>query len=81
VLALLFLGSAMSLLYAFQIYPYDFWRIERAGFRSPRGQRIVLALVAMVVLVAGLWPDPLVRLSDAAAEALTRTTTIAAGRP
>ena len=41
-LTLLFLGSAMSLLYAFQIYQYDFWRTSRAGLRSPRGQQVVL---------------------------------------
>lgn len=70
-LVLLFLGSAMSLLYAFQIYQYDFWRSERPGIPSPRGQQLVLAMVAVVVLVAGLWPEPLLRLSDAAAAVLT----------
>jgi multicomponent Na+:H+ antiporter subunit D len=70
-LVLLFLGSAMSLLYAFQIYQYDFWRTERPGPRSPRGQQVVLAAIAVVVLGAGLWPEPLLRLSDAAAEVLT----------
>ncbi|MBX3030386.1 MAG: oxidoreductase [Chloroflexi bacterium] len=69
-LVLLFLGSAMSLLYAFQIYQYDFWRTERHGPRSHRSQLAVLGIVAAVVLVAGLWPEPLVYLSDAAARAV-----------
>ncbi|MFN8518900.1 MAG: proton-conducting transporter membrane subunit [Chloroflexota bacterium] len=71
VLVLLVLGSAMSLLYAFQIYQYDFWRTSRAGLRSPRGQQVVLVLLAIVVLAAGVWPEPLLRLSDEAASALT----------
>lgn len=81
VLLLLFLGSAMSLLYAFQIYQYDFWRTERPGLRSPRGQQLVLAIVAVVVLVAGLWPEPLLRLSDAAAAVLTTGAPSVAGVP
>jgi multicomponent Na+:H+ antiporter subunit D len=81
VLALLFLGSAMSLLYAFQVYQYDFWRTERAGLPSPRGQQVVLALVALVVLMAGLWPEPLLRLSDAAAAELVGAPTGVAVAP
>jgi multicomponent Na+:H+ antiporter subunit D len=81
VLALLFLGSAMSLLYAFQVYQYDFWRTERAGLPSPRGQQVVLALVALVVLMAGLWPEPLLRLSDAAAAVLVGAPTGVAVAP
>jgi multicomponent Na+:H+ antiporter subunit D len=70
-LVLLFLGSAMSLLYAFQIYQYDFWRTERRGPRSHRSQLAVLGIVGAVVLLAGLWPEPLVHLSDAAARAVS----------
>lgn len=81
VLVLLFLGSAMSLLYSFQIYQYDFWRTERIGGRSPRGQQVVLAVVAVVVLGAGLWPEPLLRLSDAAAGVLTTGVLRVAGLP
>ncbi len=80
-LVLLFLGSAMSLLYSFQIYQYDFWRTERKGSRSPRGQQVVLAVVAVVVLGAGLWPEPLLRLSDAAARVLTTGVPSVAGLP
>jgi multicomponent Na+:H+ antiporter subunit D len=80
-LVLLFLGSAMSLLYAFQIYQYDFWRTERVGRRSPRGQQVVLGVVAIVVLGAGLWPEPLLRLSDAAAGVLTTSVPSVTGLP
>ena len=34
VLALFFLGSALSFVYVFQIYQFDFWRGERTGTRA-----------------------------------------------
>ena len=72
VLVLFFLGSALSFVYAFQIYQFDFWRGERTGARSARPQQALVALVALVVLAAGLWPEPLLALSRDAAAALTR---------
>jgi multicomponent Na+:H+ antiporter subunit D len=69
-LALFFLGGALSLVYVFEIYQYDFWRGERKGPLSGRGQQAVVALMAVVVLAAGVWPDPLLALSEDAAQAL-----------
>jgi len=71
VLVLLFLGSALSLLYVFQVYQYDFWRTARAGPPSARGQQLVLGAMALLVLAAGVWPEPLLALSSAAARVLT----------
>jgi multicomponent Na+:H+ antiporter subunit D len=73
VLVLFFLGSALSFVYAFQIYQFDFWRGERTGSRSARPQQALVAVVALVVLAAGLWPEPLLALSHDAAAALTRS--------
>jgi hypothetical protein len=42
---------------------------------------VVLAIVAVVVLGAGLWPEPLLRLSDAAAGMLTTGVLRVAGLP
>jgi multicomponent Na+:H+ antiporter subunit D len=70
-LALLFLGGALSFVYIFQIYQYDFWRGERTGPCSTRPQQALVAVVALVVLVAGAWPEPLLALSRDAAAALT----------
>jgi multicomponent Na+:H+ antiporter subunit D len=70
-LALLFLGGALSFVYAFQIYQYDFWRGERTGPRSAWPQQAVVAALALLVLAAGLWPEPLLALSHDAAAVLT----------
>ena len=70
-IALLFLGSALSFVYAFQIYQYDFWRGERTGPRSAWPQQAVVAALALLVLAAGVWPEPLLALSHDAARVLT----------
>lgn len=68
--ALFTLGSALSLLYAFQVYQGDFWRGQRRGAASPPAPRALAAAAAVVVLALGLWPQPLLAVSDAAALAL-----------
>jgi multicomponent Na+:H+ antiporter subunit D len=69
-LALFFAGGALSLVYVFQVYQYDFWRGERTGPRSIRGQQAVVAVLAVLVLAAGVWPEPLLALSGDAARSL-----------
>lgn len=69
-LALIFVGGALSLVYVFQVYQYDFWRSERTGRRSGRAQQAVVLALALAVLGAGLWPEPLLALSHDAAAAL-----------
>ena len=69
-IALLVLGSALSFVYAFQTYQYDFWRGERTGRRSTLPQQGVVAALALLVLAAGVWPEPLLALSHDAAELL-----------
>ena len=70
-IALVFLGGALSFVYAFQIYQFDFWRGERTGPRSAWPQQAVVAALALLVLAAGLWPEPLLALSHDAAAVLT----------
>jgi multicomponent Na+:H+ antiporter subunit D len=69
-LALLFLGGALSFVYAFQVYQYDFWRGERTGPRAGRPQQALIAVLAVVVLALGVWPEPLLALSHDAAAVL-----------
>ena len=69
-LALLFLGGALSFVYAFQVYQYDFWRGERTGPRAGRPQQALVAGLALLILALGLWPEPLLALSHDAASAL-----------
>ena len=68
--ALIVLGSALSFVYAFQIYQYDFWRGERSGAPSPLGQRLLVGALTLIVLAAGAWPEPLLALSRDAAQVL-----------
>lgn len=70
-IALVFLGGALSLVYAFQVYQYDFWRQERAGRHSGWPQQAVVAGLALLILAAGVWPEPLLALSRDAAQALS----------
>jgi multicomponent Na+:H+ antiporter subunit D len=67
---LLLLGSALSFVYAFQVYQYDFWRGTRTGPRSSSAQQGVVVVLALLVLAAGAWPEPLLALSHEAAELL-----------
>jgi multicomponent Na+:H+ antiporter subunit D len=67
---LIFLGGALSFLYSFQVYQRRFMKPSSEGKPSPRAAGwLVVALAALVVLL-GLWPEPLVYLSEAAADVL-----------
>jgi multicomponent Na+:H+ antiporter subunit D len=69
-LVLFFAGGALSFVYVFQIYQYDFWRGERTGSRSSRPQQALIGVLALLVLAAGAWPEPLLALSRDAARVL-----------
>jgi multicomponent Na+:H+ antiporter subunit D len=69
-LALIFLGGALSFVYAFQVYQYDFWRGERTGPVATRAQQGVVVALALLVLAAGVYPEPLLALGHDAAAAL-----------
>jgi multicomponent Na+:H+ antiporter subunit D len=69
-IALFALGSALSFVYVFQVYQYDFWRGERDAPRRSRHKHVVAGLLALVVIAAGVWPEPLLALSRDAAGAL-----------
>jgi multicomponent Na+:H+ antiporter subunit D len=72
--ALIFLGGALSFVYAFQIYQRAFLgREPQDGYWDKTSSRSVRALVfalAVLVLAAGLWPEPLLILGEGAAAAL-----------
>lgn len=74
---LLFVGGALSFVYLFQIYQHDRWRPaderERDMPVTPagRGQRATVAAVAAVVLVLGVWPEPLLAIGEQAGQELT----------
>ncbi|MFI7679256.1 complex I subunit 5 family protein [Actinophytocola sp. NPDC049390] len=69
---LLVAGSALSLVYMFQVYQHRFWRTDplTATTASPLPQRLLTAALALLVVAAGLWPEPLLVLSGHAVDAL-----------
>jgi multicomponent Na+:H+ antiporter subunit D len=72
---LLVVGSALSLVYMFQIYQRRFWREDPSmSTASPLPLRLLTAAVALLVLATGLWPEPLLAISGRAADALLAPT-------
>jgi multicomponent Na+:H+ antiporter subunit D len=69
---LLVVGSALSFLYMFQTYQQEFWRGPRAGHPTRWALQVLPAILALLVLTAGLWPEPLLALSRDAAAVLSR---------
>jgi multicomponent Na+:H+ antiporter subunit D len=69
-IALFVVGAVLSLVYVFQIYQYDHWRKAPVDTPSSWRERAVPVALAAVVLAAGLWPEPLLAFSQAAAAAL-----------
>lgn len=70
--ALIFVGSALSFLYSFQVYQRRFMRPNAGAARkpSPSFARLLVAVLAAFVVLVGLWPEPLVYVSEAAAAVL-----------
>jgi len=69
--ALVFVGSALSFIYMFQAYQRDHWAggaPRPAGSRTERG---LLAGLAVVIVGLGVWPEPLLSMGSEAAAALT----------
>ncbi len=73
-LVLVFLGSALSFVYMFQLYQRIFLARESQGNRgkqaSPPATRSLVVALAVLVLAMGLWPEPLLSLGEAAASDL-----------
>jgi multicomponent Na+:H+ antiporter subunit D len=68
--ALIFLGGALSFVYMFQIYQADFWRSPDEGPASSAVMRGAAVAVAVVIVVLGIWPEPLLAISEEAAGVL-----------
>ena len=69
--ALIFAGGALSFVYVFQVYQRVFWTPDRGGKVSAPSIRTLVLLLAGLVLAAGLWPEPLLALGEAAARVLS----------
>lgn len=69
-LALVFLGSALSFVYLFQVYQRDYWAQPAADQPSRPAVRALLVGLAALVLALGAWPEPLLAVSQQAAATL-----------
>lgn len=69
--AVVLVGGVLSFVYMFQIYQRTYWEGDRqSGPVSTRGRRVIVALVAGFVLLAGVVPGPLLEVSERAAATL-----------
>jgi multicomponent Na+:H+ antiporter subunit D len=72
--ALVFLGGALSFVYMFQLYQRVFLAREaqesNGKLTSPPATRFLVVTLAALVLAIGLWPEPLLVLGEGAASDL-----------
>jgi multicomponent Na+:H+ antiporter subunit D len=62
----MFAGGALTFVYLFLAYQRDRWEDDGRRDTAPVAGRIVAAGLALVVLGLGLWPEPLIALTDQA---------------
>ena len=67
---LFFLGGALSLIYMFQIYQRVHWTTDKPGEPSSLQSRVLVMGVAILILVLGFWPEPLLLASQRATDML-----------
>jgi multicomponent Na+:H+ antiporter subunit D len=67
---LVFVGGALSFVYMLRIYQRTFWVASPAGPASRVSARLLVLGLAVVLLVLGAWPEPLLAVSRDAAAAL-----------
>lgn len=68
---LIFLGGALSFVYAFQIYQRVYWVSEPGGKHSGWATRALVFALAVLVVALGVWPEPLIAVGEAAAAVLS----------
>lgn len=77
VIALVVVGSVLSFVYMFQIYQRRFWNPEVAEpadvISSPTSVRAVIVVLALVSLLIGLWPEPVLWVSEQAGNSFSVT--------
>jgi multicomponent Na+:H+ antiporter subunit D len=70
IVVLLLLGSLLSFVYAFQIYQFEHWRGDATSRSTGWRPTVVPLVIGGMVLAVGVWPEPLLALSAAAAQVL-----------
>ncbi len=76
-MALVVVGSVLSFVYMFQIYQRRFWNPEVAEsanvVASPTSVRTVIVVLALITLLIGIWPEPILWVSDQAGHSFSVT--------
>ncbi len=70
IVALVFLGGALSFIYMFQLYRARFWINEEADEATTRGALGLVVAIALMIVAIGVFPEPLLSLSQQAASVL-----------
>jgi len=66
---LIFVGGALSFIYMFDLYRRRFW-IPGEDEANSGPVRILIAMLAVAIILIGVWPEPLLQLSQHAAAVL-----------
>jgi multicomponent Na+:H+ antiporter subunit D len=70
IVALMFLGGALSFVYMFQLYRRRFWLTEEADESTTVGALGMVVVLAIGLIGIGLWPEPLLALTMRASAVL-----------
>jgi multicomponent Na+:H+ antiporter subunit D len=75
VIALVVIGSVLSFIYMFQIYQRRFMTPDVAESAnvvpSPAAVRAVVVVLAVITLLIGIWPEPVLWVSQQAGQSFT----------
>lgn len=70
VVALIFAGGALSFIYMFQLYRARFWINEPADEATTPAALGLVVVIALVIVAIGVYPEPLLAISQQAASVL-----------
>jgi len=72
IVALVFAGGVLSLVYMFQIYQRNFWGEQPCRQNSPIKAQLPVLALAIILLGLGIWPDPLLAFTRHVGDASMR---------
>jgi multicomponent Na+:H+ antiporter subunit D len=81
IVGLIFLGSALSVVYMFQLYRRRFWIPRGDEVDSPIVPRVIVVVLALGLIVIGFWPQPLLDLTNNAVAGLLEATPLQEAGP
>lgn len=70
IVALVFVGGALSFVYMFQLYRARFWVNEEADEATTRGALGLVVVIALAIVAIGVFPEPLLALAQQASALL-----------